>query len=55
MKIYGKEIKDECSRCGEVLICKLFLAGHGIHQERTRVAEMIRCQLKHQEQTSKKQ
>ena len=49
MKIHGKEIKDECSHCGNVLACKLFLAGHGIRQERDRITEMIRCQLRNQE------
>lgn len=35
MRIFGKEITDECSKCGNVLECELFRQGHGIKQERT--------------------
>ena len=34
MKIMGKEINDECSKCGNILECELFRQGHGIKQER---------------------
>lgn len=49
MKISGKEIKDECQYCGEILQCELFRQGHGIRQARTNIAEMVRCQIKHEE------
>ena len=49
MKIMGKEIKDECSKCGNILECELFRQGHGIKQERENVANMIECQMKHRE------
>ena len=48
MQIFGKEIKDECSKCGEVLQCELFLQGHGIKRNRVNVTEMVSCQMKHQ-------
>ena len=48
MQIFGKEIKDECSKCGEVLQCELFLQGHGIKRDRENVTEMVSCQMKHQ-------
>lgn len=47
MRIYGKEIKDECSQCGKILECELFRQGHGIGCERTNISEMIKCQLEH--------
>lgn len=53
MKIRGKEIKDECSRCGNILECELFRQGHGIKQERENVAKMIECQIKHREEREK--
>ena len=49
MDICGKEIKDECSKCGNILECELFRQGHGIKQERENVAKMIECQMKHRE------
>ena len=49
MKIAGREIYDECTHCGEILQCELFRQGHGIHQIRTNVIEMIRCQMNHKE------
>lgn len=49
MRIAGKEINDECVNCGEILECKLFKQGHGIKQERTNVAQMFSCQMKHRE------
>lgn len=50
MKFQGREIKDECSRCGSILDCELFLKGHGIGTEREHVADMLRCQFKHKEE-----
>ena len=38
----------ECSKCGEVLQCELFLQGHGIKRDRENVTEMVSCQMKHQ-------
>lgn len=49
MRIVGKEINDECSRCGNILECELFRQGHGIKQERENIAKMIECQIKHRE------
>ena len=49
MKVFGKEINDECSKCGNILECELFRQGHGIKQERENVAKMIECQMKHRE------
>lgn len=49
MKIMGKEINDECSKCGNILECELFRQGHGIKQERENIAKMIECQMKHRE------
>lgn len=51
MKYQGKEINDECSRCGSIFECVLFIKGHGIGTEREHVADMIRCQFKHQEKS----
>lgn len=53
MKIMGKEINDECSKCGNILECELFRQGHGIKQERENVAKMIECQMKHREDREK--
>jgi hypothetical protein len=47
MKIFGKEINDECKNCGKILECELFRQGHGIGCERTNISEMVRCQLEH--------
>lgn len=47
MKIYGKEIADECARCGKVLECELFKTGHGIKCDRANIAEMVECQIAH--------
>jgi hypothetical protein len=49
IEVYGKEIKDECSHCGNILECELFRQGHGIKQERENIAKMIACQMKHRE------
>nr|DAT24114.1 MAG TPA: hypothetical protein [Caudoviricetes sp.] len=53
MQIAGKEIKDECSRCGNILECELFRQGHGIKQERENIVKMIECQMKHREEREK--
>ena len=53
MEICGKEIKDECSNCGNILECELFRQGHGIKQERENIAKMIACQMKHREEREK--
>ena len=53
MKIMGKEINDECSKCGNILECELFRQGHGLRQERDNVAKMIECQMKHREEREK--
>ena len=47
MKLFGKEISDESSRCGDVLDCELFRKGHGIGGNRENVADMIKCQFEH--------
>lgn len=49
IKMCGKEIKDECSKCGNIFECELFRQGHGIRQERENIAKMIECQMKHRE------
>lgn len=53
MKIAGKEIKDECQYCGEILQCELFIQGHGIRQQRSNIAEMLKCQFRHKEERVK--
>lgn len=53
MEIAGKEIEDECSRCGNIFECELFRQGHGIKQERENIAKMIECQMKHREEREK--
>ena len=55
MRIAGKEIKDECVHCGEILECELFKQGHGIRQERMNVVQMISCQMKHREKRNAEQ
>lgn len=42
-----KDIKDECSKCGNILECELCKQGHGIKQERSNVSKMIGCQIDH--------
>lgn len=44
-----KELKDECSLCGDILVCELCLQGHGIKRPRQNIAQMVECQFKHQE------
>ena len=53
MKIYGKEITDECQYCGDVLQCELFQQGHGIKQERSNVTKMFECQSRHRDDREK--
>jgi hypothetical protein len=53
MRIFGKEITDECSKCGNVLECELFRQGHGIKQERTNIREMVECQMEHKDKWQK--
>lgn len=48
-----KDIKDECKDCGELFTCELCKDGHGIKRERSRMTEMLRCQLKHMEEREK--
>lgn len=42
-----RNIKDECSRCGEFLECELCRQGHGVRQPRTNIAKMLNCQINH--------
>lgn len=49
MQVFGREIKDECSECGNILECELFKDGHGIDRERQNVSKMVMCQIKHKE------
>lgn len=54
MKVFGKEIKDECSKCGQILECELFRQGHGIKQERESITKMIACQMRHRQKREEK-
>lgn len=49
MLIFGKQITDECSRCGQVLECELFRQGHGIKCDRQNISKMLECQFNHRE------
>ena len=49
MRLAGKEIKDECEKCGEILVCELTRQGHGIGQSRTNMTKMVACQMQHKE------
>ena len=49
MRLAGKEIKDECEKCGEILVCELTRQGHGIDQPRTNITQMVECQISHKE------
>ena len=49
MIIAGKEIKDECEKCGEILECELTRQGHGIGQARNNMTKMVACQMWHKE------
>lgn len=54
IEVCGKEIKDECSKCGQILECELFRQGHGIKQERENIAKMIECQMRHRQKKEEK-
>lgn len=43
-----KDVKDECSLCGELFTCELCKQGHGIKQKRSNIAEMYECQTSHE-------
>lgn len=49
MLIFGKQITDECSKCGQVLECELFRQGHGIKCDRQNISKMLECQFEHRE------
>ena len=49
MIIAGKGIKDECEKCGEILVCELTRQGHGIGQARNNMTKMVACQMWHKE------
>lgn len=49
MRVHGKDINDECQFCEKILECELFSQGHGIRQERTNIAKMMRCQFDHEQ------
>ena len=49
MRLAGKEIKDECEKCGEILECELTRQGHGIGKVRTNMTKMVECQMQHKE------
>lgn len=53
MRLGGKEIKDECSRCGKILDCELCKRGHGIGQARTDIGAMFQCQMEHKENNNR--
>lgn len=53
MNIGGKEITDECAKCGEVLDCELFRQGHGIGGKRENICEMVDCQIRHKEEQAR--
>ena len=48
-----KDVKDECSKCGDLFICVLCREGHGIRQRHTNVAKMVECQFNHKEKREK--
>ena len=43
------ELKDECSKCGNIFICEVCRQGHGIKTERMNVSQMLMCQMAHEE------
>ena len=49
MRLAGKEIKDECEKCGEILECELTRQWHGIGQVRNNMTKMVACQVWHKE------
>lgn len=50
-----KDVKDECSHCGEIFQCELCKQGHGIRCERENVSKMVLCQTEHREKREKRQ
>ena len=54
MEVCCKEIKDECSKCGNILECELFRQVHGIKQERENITKMVACQMRHREKREEK-
>lgn len=50
-----KDVKDECSKCGEYFTCELCRQGHGIKQPHENVAEMFECQMKHKDKRGKEE
>lgn len=54
MRIFGKDVFDTCSLCGDILTCKLFRQGHGIGEERKNVAKMLKCQMDYEENVLRK-
>lgn len=48
-----KDIKDECSKCGDLLTCELCRQGHGIKQPHTNIAKLVECQFNHKEKREK--
>lgn len=48
-----KDVKDECSKCGDLFTCELCRQGHGIRQPHTNVAQMVECQFNHKERREK--
>ena len=53
MRIFGKDIADECQYCGDILQCELFRQGHGIRQERNNITRMFACQMEHNRKREK--
>lgn len=49
-----RNIKDECSRCENFLECELCRQGHGVKQERTNIANMVKCQTRHRQRLERK-
>lgn len=49
-KIGNKVINDECALCGDILTCELCKDGHGILRVRSRITEMLECQIRHEDE-----
>ena len=49
MRLAGNERKDQCEKCGEMLLCELTIQGHGIGKVRTNMTKMVECQMRHKE------
>lgn len=48
------KVRDECSKCENLLQCELCRQGHGIGQERNNISKMLKCQWEHEEKRIKK-